>query len=118
MFHFLCMILGGVQPHVSAAIQLSSGTDGRYPVKGDTINYIYTNIQHKNPLLRVAALDSDEESTTLNYDKEKYRDDTRCCRDSSRAFWFCENCLRRFKKEKGKMVAGIDTREKKIFKQR
>jgi DNA polymerase elongation subunit (family B) len=37
-------------PHVSAAIQLSSssGTDGRYPTKGDTINYIYTNIQHKN----------------------------------------------------------------------
>jgi hypothetical protein len=28
----------------------------RTPAKGDTINYIYTNTQHKNPLLRVAAL--------------------------------------------------------------
>jgi DNA polymerase elongation subunit (family B) len=61
-------------PHVSAAIQLSSGTDGRYPTKGDTINYIYTNTQHKNPLLRIAALDSEEDSKTLNYDKEKYRE--------------------------------------------
>ena len=61
-------------PHVSAAIQLSSSTDGRYPAKGDTINYIYTNTQHKNPLLRVAALDSQDESRTLNYDKEKYRE--------------------------------------------
>jgi DNA polymerase elongation subunit (family B) len=62
-------------PHVSAAIQLSSGsTDGRYPAKGDTINYIYSNTQHKNPLLRVAALESEEASKTLNYDKEKYRE--------------------------------------------
>jgi DNA polymerase elongation subunit (family B) len=60
--------------HVSAAIQLSGGTDGRYPTKGDTINYIYTNTQHKNPLLRIAALGSEEESKTLNYDKEKYRE--------------------------------------------
>jgi DNA polymerase elongation subunit (family B) len=61
-------------PHVSAAIQLSSGTDGRYPTKGNTINYIYTNTQHKNPLLRVAALDSEDKSKTPNYDKEKYRE--------------------------------------------
>jgi DNA polymerase elongation subunit (family B) len=61
-------------PHVSAAIQLSSGTDGRYPTKGDTINYIYTNTQHKNPLLRIAALDSEDEGKTPNYDKEKYRE--------------------------------------------
>jgi DNA polymerase elongation subunit (family B) len=62
-------------PHVSAAIQLSSGsTDGRYPTKGDTINYIYTNTQHKNPLLRIVALDSEEDSKTPNYDKEKYRE--------------------------------------------
>jgi DNA polymerase elongation subunit (family B) len=67
-------------PHVSAAIQLSSGTDGRSPTKGDTINYIYTNTQHKNPLLRVAALetahqeDDNKKSKTLNYDKEKYRE--------------------------------------------
>jgi DNA polymerase elongation subunit (family B) len=67
-------------PHVSAAIQLSGGRDGRYPTKGDTINYIYTNTQHKNPLCRIAALetahqeDDDNKGSTLNYDKEKYRE--------------------------------------------
>ena len=61
-------------PHVSAAIQLSSGRDCRYPTKGDTIHYIYTNTQHKNPLLRIAALDSEDEGKTPNYDKEKYRE--------------------------------------------
>ena len=69
-------------PHVSAAIQLSSrsSTDGRHPTKGDIINYIYTNTQHKNPLLRVAAFetahqdDDNNKSKTLNYDKEKYRE--------------------------------------------
>jgi DNA polymerase elongation subunit (family B) len=38
-------------PHVSAAIQLSSWD--KHPSKGDTIKYIYTNSQHKNPLCRV-----------------------------------------------------------------
>ena len=38
-------------PHVSAAIQLSNGD--RHPSKGDTIKYIYTDSQHKNPLCRV-----------------------------------------------------------------
>jgi DNA polymerase elongation subunit (family B) len=68
-------------PHVSAAIQLSCGKDGRYPTKGDTINYIYTNTQHKNPLCRIAALATAPEEEgcenngrTLNYDKEKYRE--------------------------------------------
>jgi DNA polymerase elongation subunit (family B) len=66
-------------PHVSAAIQLSSA-DGRYPSKGDTINYIYTNTQHKNPLCRIEALhtaqqgDDNNKSKTLNYDNEKYRE--------------------------------------------
>jgi DNA polymerase elongation subunit (family B) len=69
-------------PHVSAAIQLSSSnTGGRHPTKGDTINYIYTNTQHKNPLCRIAALETTQEeddltnkSKTLSYDKEKYRE--------------------------------------------
>jgi DNA polymerase elongation subunit (family B) len=68
-------------PHVSAAIQLSTGsTDGRHPAKGDTINYIYTNTEHKNPLCRIAALEipyqdaDNSKSKTLNYDKEKYRE--------------------------------------------
>ncbi len=73
-------------PHVSAAIQLLSNIKGggNYPTKGDTIQYIYTNSQHKNPLCRVVPLvilqkvgekDSKEENDkTLNYDKDKYRE--------------------------------------------
>jgi DNA polymerase elongation subunit (family B) len=73
-------------PHVSAAIQLLSNNEGvgKYPSKGDTIKYIYTNSQHKNPLCRVVPLetlqkvekenDGKENGKTLNYDKEKYRE--------------------------------------------
>jgi len=67
-------------PHVSAAIQLSSSnTSGRYPAKGDTISYIYTNTQHKNPLCRITALETapkengcKDKTRALNYGKEKY----------------------------------------------
>ena len=61
-------------PHVSAAIQLSN--EDKHPSKGDTIKYIYTNSQHKNPLCRVAPIDSTNghRSEKLNYDKEKYRE--------------------------------------------
>lgn len=43
-------------PHVSAAIQLSSGD--KHPSKGDTIKYIYTNSRHNNPLRRVILINS------------------------------------------------------------
>jgi DNA polymerase elongation subunit (family B) len=60
-------------PHVSAAIQLSN--KDTHPLKGDTIKYIYTNSQHKNPLCRVAAIDSIYElKGKLDYDKEKYKE--------------------------------------------
>jgi DNA polymerase elongation subunit (family B) len=75
-------------PHVSAAIQLLSNTEGegKHPTKGDTIQYIYTNSKHKNPLCRVVPLEilqkegegkkreGKEKSRTLNYDREKYRE--------------------------------------------
>jgi DNA polymerase elongation subunit (family B) len=46
-------------PHVSAAIQLTNSSPGQYPhpIKGDTIQYIYTNSQHNNPLCRVVPLE-------------------------------------------------------------
>jgi DNA polymerase elongation subunit (family B) len=59
-------------PHVSAAIQLSNNED-KPPSKGDTIKYIYTNTRHKNPLCRVASIDSSI-SEKLDYDKEKYKE--------------------------------------------
>ena len=61
-------------PHVSAAIQ-SSNNEDKLPSKGDTIKYIYTNSQHKNPLCRVASIDSANGiSGKLDYDKEKYKE--------------------------------------------
>jgi DNA polymerase elongation subunit (family B) len=61
-------------PHVSAAIQLS-GEDKR-PSKGDTIKYIYTDSQHKNPLCRVVPVENKHQNNTevIGYDKEKYRE--------------------------------------------
>jgi DNA polymerase elongation subunit (family B) len=72
-------------PHVSAAIQCYqlNNKGGKYPTKGDTIQYIYTNSQHKNPLCRVVPLeilqkvgekgkDDKGNGKTLNYDKDKY----------------------------------------------
>jgi len=38
-------------PHVSAAIQSK-----KYPVGGDTIQYIYTDSRHSNPLCRVVPI--------------------------------------------------------------
>jgi DNA polymerase elongation subunit (family B) len=60
-------------PHVSAAIQLSD--ENSHPSKGDTIKYIYTNSQHKNPLCRVVPIHSNEiNSVRPKYDKEKYKE--------------------------------------------
>src|ERR671930_2398311 len=54
-------------PHVSAAIQLR-----KYPIKGDTIQYIYTDSQHNNPLCRVVPIENIK--TLPPYDKEKYKE--------------------------------------------
>src|ERR687887_1037516 len=54
-------------PHVSAAIQLR-----KYPLKWDTIQYMYTDSQHNNPLCRVVPIENIK--TRLRYDKEKYKE--------------------------------------------
>ncbi len=60
-------------PHVAAAIQLS--TQGSSPMRGENIQYIYTNSKHKNPLCRVIPiLTGEKEDTLTSYDKEKYCD--------------------------------------------
>jgi DNA polymerase elongation subunit (family B) len=95
-------------PHICAAIQLSNNRSSKgnsnsckHPSKGDTIKYIYTDAQHKNPLCRVMPIEvttqerSDEggggeeeekrnekgddernkrNKATIIYDKEKYRE--------------------------------------------
>ena len=59
-------------PHVAAAIQLSN-INGKQPIRGETIEYIYTDSQHQNPLNRVTIADSDN-NFGLNYDREKYKE--------------------------------------------
>jgi DNA polymerase elongation subunit (family B) len=56
-------------PHVNAAVQPSS--EKKHPSKGDTIRYIYTDSQHKNPLCRVVPIENTHESNTeaFSYDK-------------------------------------------------
>jgi DNA polymerase elongation subunit (family B) len=54
-------------PHVSAAIQ-----SRRYPLKGETIKYIYTNSKHNNPLCRVTPIEN--LASMPAYDKEKYKE--------------------------------------------
>jgi DNA polymerase elongation subunit (family B) len=54
-------------PHVSAAIQLRN-----YPLKGDTVQYIYTNSKHNNPLCRVTPIEN--LASLCQYDKEKYKE--------------------------------------------
>jgi DNA polymerase elongation subunit (family B) len=54
-------------PHVSAAIQSK-----KYPLKGDTIQYIYTDSRHNNPLCRVTTIENLKSFPP--YDKEKYQE--------------------------------------------
>ena len=56
-------------PHVSAAIQLK-----KYPLKGETIQYIYTDSKHNNPLCRVVPIENTK--SLPQYDKEKYKEMT------------------------------------------
>ena len=52
------------------ALQMTEA--GKSSVRGDIIQYIYTDAAHKNPLRRVMPLDLVREEH--NYDKEKYRE--------------------------------------------
>jgi DNA polymerase elongation subunit (family B) len=54
-------------PHVSAAIQ-----SRKYPLKGDTIQYIYTDSKHSNPLCRVIPIENLK--SLPSYDREKYKE--------------------------------------------
>jgi DNA polymerase elongation subunit (family B) len=59
-------------PHVSAALQL---TEGGVPLtRGDTIQYIYTDAAHSNPLRRVTPIEFIEQGREQVYDREKYRE--------------------------------------------
>jgi DNA polymerase elongation subunit (family B) len=56
-------------PHVSAALQMSKA--GVPLVRGDIVQYIYTDAGHTNPLRRVKVLDL---INGEDYDREKYRE--------------------------------------------
>ncbi|MFL6360431.1 MAG: DNA polymerase domain-containing protein [Nitrososphaeraceae archaeon] len=83
-------------PHVSAAIQ-----SRRYPLKGDTIQYIYTDSKHNNPLCRVTAIEGSK--SLSSYDKEKYREMTLDAAETVLAhFGFDRTAYSSFKKNNGK----------------
>ncbi len=83
-------------PHVSAAIQTR-----RYPLKGDTIQYIYTDSKHNNPLCRVTAIEGSK--SLSSYDKEKYREMTLDAAETALAhFGFDRTAYSSFKKNNGK----------------
>jgi hypothetical protein len=54
-------------PDVSAAIQ-----SRKYPLKGETIQYMYTDSKHNNPLCRVTPIE--DIKSLPQYDKEKYKE--------------------------------------------
>jgi DNA polymerase-2 len=59
-------------PHVSAALRL---TEAGVPLmRGDTIQYLYIDAGHSNPLRRVTPIEFLEEGREQLYDKEKYRE--------------------------------------------
>ena len=74
-------------PHVVPAIQLSSL--GKTPIRGENIQYVYTDSKHKNPLCRVVpVLKHEKEDTVTSYDKEKYRELLLDAAETSvRVFW-------------------------------
>ena len=61
-------------PHVSAAILLREA--GKSLARGDNVQYVYTDAQHKNPFCRVTPLGlmKQGEQEEQKYDKEKYRE--------------------------------------------
>jgi DNA polymerase elongation subunit (family B) len=59
-------------PHVSVAIRLREA--GKSLVRGENIQYVHTDAQHKNPLSRVTPLGLINQGKEQKYDKEKYRD--------------------------------------------
>jgi DNA polymerase elongation subunit (family B) len=84
-------------PHVSAAIQLSN--EDNHPSKGDTIKYIYTNSQHKNPLCRVIPVhNSQENNGKSNYDKEKYKEMILDAAETAKRKWWWVEELRQERK--------------------
>jgi len=59
-------------PHVSAAIQLA--IEGKSTSVGESVEYIFTNSGHINPLYRVRPEALMEQNGDFDYDKEKYRE--------------------------------------------
>jgi DNA polymerase elongation subunit (family B) len=95
-------------PHVSAAIQLR-----KYPIKGDTIQYIYTDSQHNNPLCRVVPIENLK--TLAPYDKERYREMTLDAAETVLGFFgFDSTAYRSFKRNKGRKRWYEESREQRI----
>jgi DNA polymerase elongation subunit (family B) len=57
-------------PHVTAGLQLAA--NGRLLRPGDTVDFIFKDADHINPLCRTVPFDAAKQS--LSYDREKYKD--------------------------------------------
>ena len=88
-------------PHVSAAIQ-----SRKYPLKGDTIQYIYTDSKHNNPLCRVTPIENF--SSLPPYDKEKYKEMVLDAAETVLGFFgFNRTVYSNIKKGRGKWFEGL-----------
>jgi hypothetical protein len=70
-------------------------------VKGDTIQYIYTDSKHNNPLCRVTPIENTK--SLPHYDKEKYKEMTLDAAETVLGFFgFDRTIYSSFKKDKGR----------------
>jgi len=85
-------------PHVSAAIQ-----SRKYSARGDTIQYIYTDSKHSNPLCRVTPIDS--VNCPPLYDREKYKEMILHAAETVLGFFGFDRstCSSNFKRNNGRM---------------
>jgi DNA polymerase elongation subunit (family B) len=95
-------------PHVSAAIQ-----SRKYPLKGDIIQYIYTDSNHNNPLCRVTSIDNAK--SLPQYDKEKYKEMTLDAAETVLGFFgFDRTLYSNFKRNKGRKKWYEELKEQRV----
>jgi DNA polymerase elongation subunit (family B) len=95
-------------PHVSAAIQ-----SRKYPLKGDTIQYIYTDSTHNNPLCRVTPIENIQ--SLPRYDKEKYKEMILDAAETVLGFFgFDRTAYSSLKKNKGRKKWYEELREQRV----
>ena len=95
------VFLKSVFPHIPAAIQ-----SRKYLLQGDTIQHIYTDSKHNNPLCMVTALENIK--SLPQYDKEKYKEMIPDATETVLGFFgFNRNVYSNIKKGRRKWFEGL-----------